>query len=150
MQNVKNDILTAGLRKQESIIADFRQRINDVMLGEGSSRKEDYDNFHQTFSPESLAEVNILNNEVEFANHELEEMKRIDCNHFHNQAEYGSIVKTDRKTFFVAASLEDFDAGGRQYFGISVNSPIYFAMKGKKAGEHFKTRNVEYVIEEIY
>lgn len=150
MKNVKNDILTAGLKKQETIISDFRQRINDVMNGENGSKQEEFDNFHQTFSPEALAEANLLNNEIEFASHELEEMKRIDCSQNHNQAEFGSVVKTDRKTFFISASLEDFNVGDRQFFGISVHSPIYFAMKGKKAGDCFKTRNIEYVIEEIY
>lgn len=150
MENAKNDILKAGLEKQQAIIADFRHRITDVMDSEGGSRKEEYDNFHQTFTPETLAEVNILNNEIEFAAHELEEMRRINCAHPHDKVEYGAVVKTDRKTFFVSASLEDFIVGNRNYFGISVNSPIYYAMKGKKAGECFKTRNVEYVIEEVY
>lgn len=150
MENVKSDILNAGLKKQEAIISDFRQRINDVMGDENGSKREEYDNFHQTFSPEALAELNILGNEVEFASNELEEMKRIDCSQQHDQAEYGSVVKTDRQTFFVSASLEDFNVGERKFFGISVHSPIYYAMKGKKAGDRFKTRNVEYLIEEIY
>lgn len=150
MTNAKNDILKAGLEKQQAIIADFRHRISDVMDSEGSSKKEEYDNFHQTFTSETLAEVNILNNEIEFAAHELEEMRRINCNHPHDKVEYGAVVKTDRRTFFVSASLEDFNVGGDHYFGISVHSPIYCAMKGKKAGDRFKTRDVQYVIEEVY
>jgi hypothetical protein len=150
MKNVKNDILNAGLEKQVAIIADFRHRISDVKEGEAGAKKEEYDNFHQTFTPEVLAEANILNNEIEFANHELQEMKRIDCNHPHERAEFGAVVKTDRKTFFVSASLEDFNVGETRYFGISVNSSIYYAMRGKKAGECFHARNVEYVIKEIY
>lgn len=150
MRNAKNDILKAGLEKQAAIIEDFRHRISDVMEGEGGSKKEEYDNFHQTFTPEALAEANLLNNEIEFANHELQEMKRIDCNHPHERAEFGAVVKTDRKTFFVSASLEDFNVADKPFFGISVHSPIYYAMRGKKAGETFKARNVEYVIKEIY
>jgi len=150
MKNVKNDILKAGLEKQAAIIEDFRNRISDVMESEGGSKKEEYDNFHQTFTPEALAEANILNNEIEFANNELQEMKRIDCNHPHERAEFGAVVKTDRKTFFISASLEDFSVGDKQFFGISVHSPIYYAMRGKKAGECFVARDVEYVIKEIY
>jgi hypothetical protein len=149
MKNVKSEILTAGLKKQEAIIADFRKRISEVMQNEGSAKGE-FDNFYQTFPPETLAEVNILNNEVEFANQELEEMRRIDCELQHKQAEFGAVVKTDRKTFFVSASLEDFDVADSHFFGVSVHSPLYFAMKGKKPGECFRTRNIEYLIEDIY
>jgi hypothetical protein len=150
MKNVKRDILQAGLKKQESIIHDFRQRISDVMQTEDGSTREEYDNFHQTFNSETLAEVNILNNEIEFASHELDEMKRINCGEPHRRADFGAVVKTDKKTFFVSASLEDFEVGDTEYFGISVHSPIYFAMRGKKTGECFKTRNVQYTIEDIY
>jgi len=150
MKNVKNDILKAGLQKQQAIIADFQHRISDVIDGEEASKKEDYENFHKTFTQEALAEVNILNKEIEFAARELEEMRRINCGQHHDKVEYGAVVKTDRKTFFVSASLEDFSVGGTQYFGISVHSPIYYAMKGKKAGDHFMARNIPYVIEEVY
>lgn len=150
MDNQKNEILKASLQKQLSIIADFRHRISDVMDGESGSKKEEYDNFHPTFNSEALAEVNILNNEIEFATHELEEMRRINCMHPHEKVDFGAVVRTDRQTFFVSAGLEDFNVGGRPYFGISVHSAIYYAMKGKKPGESFKTRNVQYVIEEVY
>lgn len=150
MNHPKNEILQAGLTKQESIIADFRRRIANVTDENGGSCVGECDNNYRTFSAETLSELNILNNEIAFANQELEEMKRINCDREHEAAEYGAIVKTNKKTFFVSASLEDFAVNGNSYFGISVYSPLYVAMKGKKPGERFQTRNVEYVIEDVF
>lgn len=143
----KSVVLEAGLQKQQSIIADFRKRVLDVMVADG---REEYETHQRTYNAEVLAEVNILNKEIEFASQELSEMRRIDCTHEHQKAEYGAVVKTNKKNFFVSASLEDFTVGSQHFFGISVHSPIYLAMKGKKQGERFKARNVEYVIEGVF
>lgn len=147
---MKYDIIKAGLKKQESIIMGFRNRILNAMKNEDGSVKEEYDNFHQTFTAETLAEVHILNNEIEFANHELEEIKRINCYQRHAMAEYGAIVVTDRKTFFVSAGVDELKVNNRTYIGISVYNPLYFAMKGKRVGDHFMVRNEDYLIKEIF
>jgi hypothetical protein len=150
MSNIKKIILEAGLKKQEKLITDFRTRIKDSMANDGTTNEESYDNHQQTFQAEVLAEVNLLNDELEFANQELIEMRKIDADYKHKNADYGAVVETDQRTFFVSASLEDFTADGKQYFGISINSPIYHAMRRKKVGDRFTTHNKTYLIEAIY
>ena len=120
------------------------------MANDGGVNEESYDNHQQTFEAQVLAEVNLLNDELEFANHELLEMKKIDSDYKHKNVDYGAVVQTDQCTFFVSASLEDFTAGGKKYFGISINSPIYQAMRRKKVGDRFTTHNKTYLIEAIY
>ena len=75
--NFKDQILQAAKTKQEGIISDFRQRIKDAMANDGNVNEEEYDNHNQSFNASILAEVNLLNNELEFVNHELEEIRRI-------------------------------------------------------------------------
>lgn len=150
MGKLKKTILAAALQKQSELITDFRTRIKDAMANDGNVNEESYDNHQQTFQAEVLAEVNLLNDELEFANQELLELKKIDSDHEHKHVEYGSVVQTDQRAFFVSASLEDFTADGKQYFGISINSPIYQAMKGKSVGDRFSTHKKNYVIQAIY
>lgn len=150
MNTIKKIIVDAGLQKQNNLISDFRTRIKDAMSTEGNVNEESYDNHQQTFQAEVLAEVNLLSEELEFANQELLEMKKIDCDYRHKQVEYGAVVQTDQKTFFVSASLEEFTADGKPYFGISIKSPIYQAMKGKKVGDRFTSHKKTYLIEAIY
>lgn len=150
MSKIKRMILDAGLRKQQQLIDDFRIRIKDVMKTDGNINEESYDNHQQTFQAELLSEVSLLNDELEFANQELLEMKKIDSDLKHKQVEYGAVVETDLQTFFVSASLEVFNAGDKSYFGVSINSPIYKSMRGKKVGDRFHTRKTDYVIKQIY
>lgn len=147
---MKKKILEAGLRKQSQLISDFRTRVKDAMANDGNVNEESYDNYQQTFEAQVLAEVNLLNDELEFANQELQEMQKIDSDYKHKNVDYGAVVQTDKRTFFVSASLEDFIADGKHFFGISINSPIYQAMRRKKVGERFRVSNNEYLIEAIY
>lgn len=147
---MKQSIVEAGLRKQSELIADFRTRVKDAMSNEGNVNEESYDNHQQTFEAQILAEVNLLNDELEFANHELSEMRKIDSNYVHSYVDYGAVVETDQRNFFVSASLEEFTVGDKQFFGISINSPVYQAMRGKKVGEHFSSHKNVYIIRSIY
>jgi vacuolar-type H+-ATPase subunit D/Vma8 len=149
---MKNRILQAAKRKQEQIISDFRQRIKDAMATEGNVNEEEYDNHHQSFKAGILAEVNLLNNELEFVNRELEQIMRIENfkDTVHEFVEFGSVVRTDRSTFFVSASIEEFEADGETVFGLSIDSPLYHVMKGKRVGESFSYRTYTYVITEIF
>jgi transcription elongation GreA/GreB family factor len=150
MDNMKRTIVEAGLRKQSEVINDFRTRIKDVMANDGNVNEESYDNHQQTFQAQVLAEVTLLNDELEFANHELLEMKKIDSDYKHDVVDFGSVVETDQQAFFVSASIEDFTVGDKQFFGISVKSPIYSAMKGRKVGDQFSSHKKLYRIKAIY
>jgi hypothetical protein len=65
-------------------------------------------------------------------------------------AEYGTVVRTDKETFFISVGIEEFNVDGQPVFGISVQSPIYRVMKGKKVGEHFTYNGITCLIEEIF
>lgn len=150
MSTLRQLVIESGLEKQQRLIADFRDRIKDAMANDGNVNEESYDNHQQTFQAEVLAEVNLLADELEFATKELIEMKKIDPDHKPVQAEYGAIVETDVRTFFVSASLEEFMVSGRPFFGVSINSPIYQDMKGKRVGDSFTVRGTTYNIRKIY
>jgi hypothetical protein len=147
----RKSVIYAAIQKQEALIRDFKQRINDLMSNDGNVNEEEYDNHLQSFKSEGLAEVNSLNNELQFAARELEELRKIDwrqddTDHVH----FGSIVETDEKVFFISISLEEFVADGSEVFGISVNAPLYLAMKDKKVGDPFAFNNIRYQITHIY
>ncbi len=57
----------------------------------------------------------------------------------------------DREGFanLVSASIEEFTVEGKSVFGLSVHSPLYKEMKGKKVGERFTYNTTTYLIKEI-
>jgi transcription elongation GreA/GreB family factor len=150
--NTKKEIIQAGICQHQSLVKDFQNQLNEVMNSELASKNKDHD-FHQhTRRAELLAEVHLLQDQLESAVHELDEMKRLefDPEEPHNAVEFGTVVKTNRETFFVAADLEKFQAGdGTPVLGIPVHSPIYRAMKRKSAGDSFEYAGNTYLIEEI-
>lgn len=150
--NVRRKIIDAGIRRQESIVSDFLERIDGILATEGNVNEEEYDNHTQSFKAERIAEVNLLNDELQFATKELEELRKMEGfgEHKHDTVEYGSVVRTDKFTFFVSASLEEFSVDGMRLFGLSVNSPLYQAMKGKRVGDTFTHGDQAYVILEIF
>ena len=147
----KAKILRASILQQQQVIDDFQRRINEIMTCEASGKNE-YDCHPQSFKAETLSEVSLLSDQLHFANHELDELKHIQNyeHEYHSMAEYGTVVKTDRETFFISVGVERFYADDLPVFGISVQSQIYRAMKGKRVGDRFSHNGIAYLIEEIF
>ena len=149
---LKKRILDAARARQESLISDFRQRIKDAMTNTGTVNEDEYESHQQSFNASILSEVNLLNNELEFANHEMEELRKIEnfSDTVHLIAEFGAVVRTDKCIFFISVSIEHFKVDGSPIIGISVESPLYQAMKGKSVGQEFFYKDDSYRILEIF
>ncbi len=149
---LKAKILQESIVRQELVIEDFKKRIQDMMANDGNVNEEEYDSHSQSFKEETTEEVSLLADQLQLANRELEELRKIESyrdRHHHAKIEYGCVVITNKECFFVAASLERFLVDGMSVIGISVQSPIYLEMKGKETGDSFSFNGITYKIEEI-
>lgn len=52
-----------------------------------------------------------------------------------DEIQLGDVIETDRGNFFVAVPADEFTVGGKSYRGISTESPLFRALKGKKDGD---------------
>lgn len=152
MTALKKEIVQAGIKKHLAVMEDFRQRIKDITATDGNVNEEEYDSQVQSHNTEILAEASLLSDQLQFARHELEELKRIDSflDRKHIIVEFGTVVVTDKATFFVSVSIEEFDVNGKPMFGLSVQSPLYKCMRGKMVGETFTHEGTVYRIKEIF
>jgi hypothetical protein len=148
----KRQILEAAIRQHETVIADFREGIRQMMANEGNVNEEEYDLQTQAMTAETSADVDRLAGQLNFAIRELDELVRMKqyIDEKHNAVQRGSVVVTNRETFFVSASIERFHVEGAPYFGLSTASPLYNMMKGLKAGDTFAYGKVSYEILEVY
>jgi hypothetical protein len=148
----KREILEAAIRQHETVIADFREGIRQMMANESNVNEEEYDLQTQAMAAETSADVDRLAGQLGFANRELEELMRMRqfIDEKHHAVQRGSVVRTDRETFFVSASIERFHAGGQSFFGLSAVSPLYQVMKGLQAGATFSYGKTMYKILEVY
>lgn len=147
----KSKVLQASMMQQQKVIDDFQKRVNEIMASE-ANEKDEYDAHQQSFKSETMTEVSLLSDQLHFAHHELDELKHIqnyehEC---HSMAEYGTVVKTDKETFFISVGIEEFYVDDQPVFGISVQSPIYRVMKGKRVGDRFTYNGITYLVEEIF
>lgn len=151
-KQLKRNVIDAAVAKQESIVSDFRQRIQELLANDGDVNEEKYDNHVQSLKAQAMTEVNLLKSELELVGTELDDLRRqqgIDAP-LSARVEPGAVVVTDKKTFFVSASIENFEVDGKKLFGISTKAPIYQKMKGRKRGNTFTHGSTKYVIKDIF
>lgn len=138
------------MKRHGSVMNDFRERIRAMEVNAAGENTEAHDRRSQGM--EAVAELNTLKEQLEFATREWNELLRIESlgNVNHSHADFGAVVVTDKRTFFVSASIEDFAVNGYTLFGLSVHTPLYKAMQGRKTGENFAYAGITYTINNIY
>ena len=148
----KKDILIAAIDQHESVMKDFSDRIREMEKGEENENPIEHDKYFVAHRVETLAEMNLLREQLEFASHERDELLRIESYYdkVHDCIEFGSVVITDKKTFFVSTSIAEFVVGDYPLFGLSVYTPLYKAMKGKRKGETFSYGGQTYAVKSVF
>lgn len=64
-------------------------------------------------------------------------------------AETGALIETDHNWFFMGISFSPINAGGKELYGVSPDSPAFSAMRGKSEGGKFTIGNNEHTIASI-
>jgi hypothetical protein len=146
--HLKKKILAAAITKHQSVIADFRTSIREILASEGIVNEDEMDLSQQEFNTEMVQNSNQIVDQLALANEELATLFDMASTTgiIHNTVQLGSVVVTDRNIFFVCASIEDFEADGLNIFGLSVGSPLFKAMEGKKKDDRFSYNYGEYKI----
>ena len=122
----KHKILEAAIRQHETVIHDFHVRIKEMIENEGNVNEEEYDIQSQALKAETATRVNGLSEQLEFANRELEGLMKMksELGGILDVVQRGSVVTTDRETFFVSASIERFHVDQKLFFWIISYEPF--------------------------
>ncbi len=148
----KQEIVKAGIEKKISQVDGFRQQLNDLLAHECQPKKNEYDMHHHVHRSEDLAELHLISDQLETAVHELDELRRLEFfpEARHSTVEFGTVVKTDQETFFIAAGLDQIAVeDGTPILGIPVHGALYQSMKNKHVGDSFQYKGKTYQIKEI-
>jgi len=62
------------------------------------------------------------------------------------EIQLGDIIETDKGNFFVAVPADEFEVSGVKYRGISVDSPLFQALRGKKNGNKMEVNNNGFIL----
>jgi transcription elongation GreA/GreB family factor len=146
---LKKSVLKAARTRLEATASELRTRIDElkaVTIGD--------DNAESASQTESTrgGDVELMNSLGEQYEHilkDLEQLDLIDPAVKLDVVQYCAVVHTDQRNFLIAASLEEFDAGGKRYLGVSTKAPLIQALTGKAVGDRVTFNGTTYTIQDI-
>jgi hypothetical protein len=147
--SLKRSVLKAARTHLENTVAELKERIADlrsVTIGD--------DNAESASQTESTrgSDVELMNSLGEQLTHveqDLERLSKIEPTVHLDQVQYGAVVHTDQRNFLIAVSMDDFDAGGKEYLGVTTKAPVVQALSGLKVGGKATVNGVTYAIQDI-
>ncbi len=144
----KKEVLKQAKQKHQSVIDDLKSELN-ASESDGYDGQTDLEEMSQDVISNNTRET--IAREMEFALKEMELLNRLVIEEpLHTEITMGSVVETNKRNFYVSASIEDFKVDGKDMFGISVKAPIYEAMQGLQKGDTFEMRKQKYKITDVY
>jgi hypothetical protein len=148
---LKSKILEQGIQKHQMVIDDFNQSIKEIMASGGSDERT-FASSQQSLSNEAVDQANQIADQLQFAADEMKILRNMESTiqSLHETVQLGSVVVTDKDTFFVSVSIERFEVEGQPLFGLSMKSPLYKVMQSKKAGDSFTFNKRTYSIEDVF
>lgn len=145
---LKKKVLDAAIKKHQSVVDDFTLSIREMRASQGIVNEDEMDLSQQAYNTEMFQMSNQIGDRLAFANEELKLLFDMTSTigTIHNNVQLGSVVVTDRDIFFVSTSIEEFEVDGLKIFGLSIDSPLFKSMEGKKKGDRFGYNYGEYQI----
>lgn len=123
-----------------------RMRERELIIDEGQ--------FDLDQKSQDEADYEVIGKLAEQLNFELEELRKLQRMDIKlpllEEVSFGAVAVTNRRTFYISVGIEDFEVENREVFGLSPQAPIFEVMAGKKKGETFSFRDLEYVIEDVF
>lgn len=146
---IKRAVLKAARTRMEDTASELRARIEElkaVTIGDDNA-----DSASQTESRRGgdLDLMNSLGAQLEHVLLDLDRLGIIAPDSPMDTVQFGSVVHTDVRNLLIGFSLEEFDAGGRRYLGVTPKAPLVQALYGRKEGDRATLNGVEYVVQGI-
>lgn len=145
----KRAVLKAARTRLENTAAELKARIDElkaVTIGD--------DNAESASQTESTrgSDVDLMNSLGMQLEHVLQDIDRLGIvapDALMDTVQFGAVVHTDRRNLLVGFSLEEFDAGGKRYLGVTPKAPLVQSLYGRKVGESAVVNGVAYTVQDI-
>ena len=131
--------LEKGINEVASAIADMRSAMHNETK---SSMGDKYETTREMLQQE----INMNMDRLSKMKAELAALEAIDINNTSAIVVPGSVVTTDSGDFFLSVSIGKLMVDGKQYYAVSLLSPIGLQLKGKQQGEAFSLNGKAYNI----
>jgi transcription elongation GreA/GreB family factor len=147
---IKDLLLQKCIEFVSQKIKTIEHSILELRLAASSETKSSVGDKYETGRAMIQLEIEKNAAQLKVWQHQLLELQPIDSNKKSNRVEFAAIVKCTNANYFIAQACGKFIVDNESYFAVSVNSPIFKAMSGKIAGEHFDFNGQQAKILEIF
>lgn len=131
----------------------IRQRISDAETAIAEARKASENDTkssagdkYETGRAMMQQEIDLNSRQLLEARKQQAQLQQINCDSEHTVAQAGSLVETNQGNFYLAVGAGAFFIDQKQYYTISLASPIGLQIRGKCAGASFKLNGKEFKI----
>lgn len=145
----KRAVLLAARHRLENTAAELKARIEElkaVTIGDDNA-----DSASQTESTHG-GDVDLMNSLGAQYEHVLQDIDRLSIvspEAIMGSVQFGAVVHTDHRNLLIGFSLEEFEAAGKHYLGVTPKAPLVQALYGRKAGESAVVNGISYTVLEI-
>jgi hypothetical protein len=139
IDSCRKKLMDSGLNLQQAM-DDLQQQSNEY-----GAPKDRYD----PFKTQLLRRRDMLAQQLAKELQEMKILDKIDANIECSDIRFGALVITPELNYFIAVGLGKIQTLDGTFYAISMQVPLYEALKGKKAGESISFRGKKINIEKI-
>lgn len=139
--NLKNKICEACLEKQKALAATTKEAM-DMAQQSANEEKGSMEEKFESFREQLIRDRDMFARKLGEHISGLDTLRQIDANRLFSSVQLGSVVITEKQKFFISIGLGEIKLADDTYFAISVMSPLYQQMEGKKADDSYDFRGV--------
>lgn len=150
MKELKNALFDIALNYVKERIntaeSALKNNRSDLEKDTKSSAGDKYETSREIVQQEVIRNELLLSDAYEMKT----TLSKIDLDHRFETIQNGSLAITNKGTFFFAVAGGKFEYKSKDYFIISINSPLGKILKDKKAGDKAVFNGQNYTIKEVY
>ncbi|KJJ38598.1 hypothetical protein [Aequorivita vladivostokensis] len=143
---IKTELLQHCQKQVDNRYSKIKQTIADIeesLLEESKSSSGDK---HETGRAMLQIDRENAGKQLQEIEKIVQLLKKIDVNATSDYARLGSLVYTDKFTYFLSISIGNVTIGRSHYLCVALNSPVGLLLSGKKKGDEFSFNGNGYKI----
>jgi transcription elongation GreA/GreB family factor len=125
------------LKQQQT---DLQSLINEVQAASNNETKSTAGDKHDTARAQAQIEVERLSKQLGLINQMLADANKL-SSELTNMVQPGCFIETTSGNFYISVALGRLEFDGVSFFAVSMNSPLYKHIKGKRVGDSFTMVN---------
>lgn len=133
--SIKEAIIAHLLKEKEASYKNMMAMQESEVAGAEKASENGDGQFQGGKTGQALNRVEARASVVEALQHDINILGGLSSIEPTDEIQLGDVIETDKGNFFVAVPADEFNVGGKSYRGISTESPLFGALKGKKDGD---------------